>query len=77
MLRPLHWLRAIHRHRAEVTAAPNFAYDLCVERFRPEEMEGVDLSNWKVTVNGAEPVRAATLKRFAETFAPYGFRARR
>ncbi len=75
MLRPLHWLRAIHRHRAEVTAAPNFAYDLCVERFRPEEMEGVDLSNWKVTVNGAEPVRAATLKRFAETFAPYGFRA--
>ncbi len=75
MMRPLHWLRAIHRHRAEVTAAPNFAYDLCVERFRPEEMEGVDLSGWKVTVNGAEPVRAATLERFARTFAPYGFQA--
>ncbi len=75
MLRPLHWLRAIHAHRAEVAAAPNFAYDLCVERFRPEEMDGVDLSSWKIAVNGAEPVRAATLARFTETFAPYGFRA--
>ncbi|KQU54798.1 hypothetical protein ASG72_04075 [Bosea sp. Leaf344] len=75
MLRPLNWLRAIQNHEAEVAAAPNFAYDLCVERFRPDQMEGVDLSGWKVAVNGAEPVRAATLARFAKTFAPYGFDA--
>ncbi len=73
MHRPLNWLRAIHAYGAEVAAAPNFAYHLCVDRFRPEQMEGVDLSGWKVAVNGAEPVRAATMARFAETFAPYGY----
>jgi acyl-CoA synthetase (AMP-forming)/AMP-acid ligase II len=73
MHRPLNWLRAIHEHRAEVGAAPNFAFDLCVDRFRPEQMEGVDLSGWKIALNGAEPVRAATLERFSATFAPYGF----
>ncbi len=76
MHRPLGWLRAIHDHRAEVAAAPNFAYDLCVDRFRPDLMEGVDLSGWKIALNGAEPVRAGTLERFAATFAPYGFAAR-
>lgn len=73
MHRPLNWLKAIHEHRAEVAAAPNFAFDLCVDRFRPDLMEGVDLSCWKIALNGAEPVRAATLARFSETFAPYGF----
>lgn len=76
MHRPLNWLRAIHEHGAEVAAAPNFAYDLCVDRFRQEQMEGVDLSSWKIALNGAEPVRAATLARFAATFEPYGFDAR-
>ncbi len=75
MHRPLSWLRAIHRHGAEVAAAPNFAYDLCVDRFRPDQMAGVDLSAWKLAVNGAEPVRAETLERFAECFRPYGFDA--
>ena len=72
--RPLTWLRAIHAYSAEVAGAPNFAFDLCVDRFRPEQMEGVDLSGWKLAFNGAEPVRAETLRRFASTFAPYGFR---
>ncbi len=76
MHRPLNWLRAIHDHGAEVAAAPNFAYDLCVDRFRPEQMEGVDLSSWKIALNGAEPVRAATLERFVATFGSYGFDAR-
>ncbi|GGF51740.1 acyl-CoA synthetase [Azorhizobium oxalatiphilum] len=76
MHRPLNWLRNISRFRAEVAAAPNFAFDLCVDRFRPEQMEGVDLSSWTLAVNGAEPVRAATMVRFAETFAPYGLNAR-
>ncbi|WP_246659129.1 fatty acyl-AMP ligase [Rhizobium sp. FY34] len=75
MHRPLNWLRAIHRFQAEVAAAPNFAYDLCVDRFRPEQMEGVDLSGWKLAINGAEPVRPVTLSRFAACFEPYGFHA--
>lgn len=73
--RPHLWLRAISHYRAEVAGAPNFAFDLCVNRVRPEQMEGVDLSGWKVAFNAAEPVRAATLARFAESFAPYGFDA--
>ena len=74
MQRPLSWLRAISHYKAEVACAPNFAYDLCVDRFRPDQMEGVDLSGWKIALNGAEPVRAATLDRFSSAFAPYGFR---
>jgi acyl-CoA synthetase (AMP-forming)/AMP-acid ligase II len=73
--RPLSWLRAIHEYRAEIAGGPNFAYDLCVKRHRPEEMEGVDLSCWKLAYNGAEPVRAETIERFTSTFAPYGFAA--
>src|SRR6202045_1012821 len=56
--RPLSWLRAIHQYRAEVTAAPNFAFDLCVQRFRADQMQNLDLSSWKLAVNAAEPVRA-------------------
>ena len=76
MQRPLSWLRAIHDFRAEVAGGPNFAFDLCVRRHRPEEFQGVDLSCWKVAFNGAEPVRANTIDRFASTFAPYGFAAK-
>ena len=71
--RPLMWLRAISRYRAEVSSAPNFAFDLCVSRFRVDQMEGVDLSCWKVAFNAAEPVRAATIEQFAAKFAAYGF----
>jgi acyl-CoA synthetase (AMP-forming)/AMP-acid ligase II len=73
MQRPLSWLHAIHQCRAEVAGAPNFAFDLCVQRFRPDQMEGVDLSCWKLAFNAAEPIRADTIERFTETFRPYGF----
>jgi acyl-CoA synthetase (AMP-forming)/AMP-acid ligase II len=71
--RPLSWLRAIHQYRAETAIAPNFAYDLCTAHFSTEKMEGIDLSCWKLALNGAEPVHADTLERFGETFSPYGF----
>jgi acyl-CoA synthetase (AMP-forming)/AMP-acid ligase II len=73
--RPLVWLRAISDYRAEVAGGPNFAFDLCVDRYRPEQMEGIDLSGWRLAFNGAEPVRADTLRRFSDTFAPHGFAA--
>jgi acyl-CoA synthetase (AMP-forming)/AMP-acid ligase II len=75
MQRPLNWLRAIHTYQAEVACSPNFGYDLCVSRYRPEQMEGIDLSNWRIALNGAEPVRAETITKFIETFAPHGFEA--
>lgn len=73
--KPLRWLHAISRFRATTSGAPNFAYDLCVQVARPEACAGLDLSSWRVAFNGAEPVRARTLRAFAETFAPWGFRA--
>lgn len=72
--RPMRWLEAISRYRATTSGGPNFAYDLCVRKFRPEESPNLDLSTWRFAVNGAEPVRPETLERFTRTFEPYGYR---
>ena len=72
--RPALWLRALSRTHANISAAPNFAYALCTERVRDEEMEGVDLGDWRVALNGAEPVSAVTLRAFAARFARWGLR---
>ncbi|HEX2569028.1 MAG TPA: type I polyketide synthase [Polyangia bacterium] len=72
--RPMRWLEAISRYRASATGGPNFAYDLCVRKSTPEQRAALDLRAWTLALNGAEPVRPETLKRFAEAFAPAGFR---
>jgi acyl-CoA synthetase (AMP-forming)/AMP-acid ligase II len=74
MQRPLTWLRAMSDYRGEISASPNFSFDLCIARLRADQMEGVDLSSWKITLSGAEPIRASTIEKFIETFAPYGFK---
>ena len=74
--RPLCWLEAITRHRATHSHGPNFAYELCIQRATAEQLKTLELSSWQVAGNGAEPIRAGTLRRFTETFAPCGFRAR-
>jgi 1-acyl-sn-glycerol-3-phosphate acyltransferase len=73
LARPSSWLWAIHRHRGSITAAPNFAYELCVRRVDDEEIEGLDLSTMRMSANGAEPVSPRTLTSFCERFAAYGF----
>ena len=73
--RPALWLRAMARHRATISVAPNFAYALAAERVRDAELEGCDLSHWRVAVCGAETVSAVTLRAFASRFARWGFRA--
>jgi len=75
LLHPLRWLRAISHHGAGISGAPNFAYDLCVSRTKPGLLDGLDLTPWKIAFCGAEPIRFATLQRFANTFADYGFDA--
>src|SRR5262245_16999675 len=74
LLRPACWLRAVHRFRATLSAAPNFAFELCLNRIPDAELEGLDLSSWRVVVNGAEPVAVRTMRRFLEKFGPYGFK---
>ena len=71
------WLRAISRHRGTITAAPNFAFGLCLKRISDDELEGVDLSSWSICLNGAEAVSAEAQRRFSERFGRWGFRARR
>ena len=76
LARPARWLRAIHRYRATLSAGPNFAYEILAAKVPDDELQGLDLSSWRVAFNGAEPVRAATLEKFAQRFARCGFDAR-
>jgi len=73
--RPALWLRAIARHRATISVAPNFAYALAAERVSDRDLEGLDLGAWRIALCGAETVAADTLRAFATRFAAHGFRA--
>jgi acyl-CoA synthetase (AMP-forming)/AMP-acid ligase II/acyl carrier protein len=75
LLRPRLWLSLISDYGVAVSGAPNFAYDLCARRLTDAQVGRLDLSGWRCAVNGAEPVAAATLARFADRFGPAGFRA--
>jgi amino acid adenylation domain-containing protein len=71
---PVCWLRAISRYRATHSCGPNFAYDLCLRQVPMELRDGLDLSSWRYALNGAEPVKASTVRRFEAEFAPWGVR---
>lgn len=71
--RPSRWLQAIHRHKGTLSAAPNFAYELCLRRVTDHDLQGLDLSSWRAALNGAEPVSENTLRHFSDKFRPCGF----
>jgi acyl-CoA synthetase (AMP-forming)/AMP-acid ligase II/acyl carrier protein len=71
---PVAWLDAFTRFRGTVGGSPNFGYDLCVRRITAEQRATLDLSSWRCAFNGAEPIRADTLDRFANAFAASGFK---
>jgi acyl-CoA synthetase (AMP-forming)/AMP-acid ligase II len=75
LMRPVRWLRMISEYRVTVGGSPNFGYDLCLRRVTDEQLATLDLSSWERACNGAEPIRADTLRAFTERFAPAGFRA--
>jgi len=72
--RPASWFQAITRHKGTIAYAPNFAYALCSKRIREKDLEGIDLSSWRVAGCGAEPIRPETLETFSSLFAGVGFR---
>lgn len=72
--KPIRWLRAIDRHRAVFSGGPNFAYDLCVRKTSDQEASTLDLSAWRIAINGAEPISHDTLHAFADKFQVSGFR---
>ncbi|MEM1049952.1 MAG: AMP-binding protein [Pseudomonadota bacterium] len=74
IVRPESWLWAIHRNSATLTAAPNFAFELCVDKIDDAAIAGLDLSSLRMVANGAEPISVDTIRRFTERFEPYGFR---
>ncbi|QDV64662.1 Long-chain-fatty-acid--AMP ligase FadD29 [Crateriforma conspicua] len=71
--RPSRWFQSISKYGVTVSGGPNFAYQLCVDKIDDSELEGVDLSTFKIAFNGAEPIRASTLDAFTRRFEKYGF----
>jgi fatty-acyl-CoA synthase len=69
---PERWLQAMSDYRGTLTMAPNFAYARCVKRIRGDVRANLDLSSWRVALNGAEPVNSATVNAFNEAFGPCG-----
>jgi fatty-acyl-CoA synthase len=72
--RPVTWFQAFKRYDGSTAYAPNFAYALCVKRIKEADLEGLDLSRWRVAGCGAEPIRPETLEAFAQAFARIGFK---
>lgn len=74
LAKPALWLRALSRHKATVSPAPNFAFSLCTERILDSDMAGVDLSSWRLALSGAEPIAASCLREFNGRFERWGLR---
>ncbi len=74
LARPARWLWAIHYHRATVSAAPNFAYEICATKIDEHDLDGLDLSCWRLAYNGAEPVSPKTIEAFSTRLAARGFK---
>jgi 1-acyl-sn-glycerol-3-phosphate acyltransferase len=70
--RPRRWLEAISRHGGTLSAGPNFAYELCLNRIDDDALVGLDLSRWRLAFNGAEAVSPDTVTRFGQRFAICG-----
>ena len=74
LARPERWLRLLGAYPNVLSAAPNFAYDYCVTKVRPEAIEDLRLDRVRALINGAEPVRPRTVHAFAAAFAANGLR---
>lgn len=72
--RPVRWLRTFADYGVTCSAAPDFAFDHCIQKVSAEDRATLDLSNWQVALNGAEMIRPETLERFLEVFGPCGMR---
>ncbi len=70
--KPVRWFKAIAKYRATYSGAPNFAFDLCCDRIREEDLSGIDLSSLRCLYNGSEPIRPRTIRRFTEKFSSIG-----
>lgn len=72
--RPRNWLDLLGTKGNSVSTAPNFGYQLCVERLAGTDLKGLDLSRWRVAFSAAEMIRTDTIDAFVDTFSTCGFR---
>jgi 1-acyl-sn-glycerol-3-phosphate acyltransferase len=72
--RPIRWLRVFGDYGATLSPSPNFGYELCLRHVADDQLNELDLSTWRLALNGAEPVSPETVERFTERFARCGFR---
>jgi fatty acid CoA ligase FadD21 len=72
--KPSRWVRALAENPHAFSGAPNFAFDLAARKTADSDLAGLDLSGVRGIINGAERVDAATLERFGDRFAHFGFR---
>lgn len=78
---PFDWVRAPYRlfqsvskYRGTLSWLPNFAYNFCAQKIRERDLQGVDLSSWRLITNCSEPVKYESHRAFYERFKAYGLR---
>ena len=71
--KPIRWFELISKYKVNVIAAPNFAYEMCANTIKDEDLDGIDLSSLTIALTGAEPISPSTIEKFTNKFAPYGF----
>jgi acyl-CoA synthetase (AMP-forming)/AMP-acid ligase II len=72
--RPERWLAQLGRYPGVLSAAPNFAYDYCATRVDPAAIATLRLDRVRALINGSEPVRPSTLRRFQHALRETGLR---
>jgi fatty acid CoA ligase FadD21 len=71
--KPARWVRALAENPQAFSGAPNFAFELAARKTSDSDLAGLDLAGVRGIINGAERVDPATLERFADRFAHFGF----
>ena len=81
MMSPFEWVRAPHKllqavstYKGTISWLPNFAYNFCAQKIRDRQLEGVDLSSWRLVINCSEPMRWESHQLFAQRFKAFGFK---
>lgn len=71
---PGDWMQWLSDEHATITGGPNFAYALAARALR--RLEGLDLSTWRMALNGAEPIDPLAVEAFLDAGKPHGLDAK-
>jgi fatty-acyl-CoA synthase len=81
LMSPFDWIRAPYRlfqavskYKGTLSWLPNFAYNFCAQKIRDRDLEGVDLSTWRIISNCSEPMCWESHQAFYKRFRTLGLR---